>query len=257
MKLIKLRKTYREIPERWDEVTRAQLVRIMEILYCSGYVAEQQILRLLQVLTGMSNFQFFRCKVEELEEYFYLLEFVLRDKLTLQLLPLHGEYHGPSDRCANLIYDEFVYSEHFYMQWATKRESEDLLNNLVATLYRPIKKCYDLELDPDGDARIPFNEHVIAWHAKNAVAYWPKAVKLAVAHFYAGCRQKWVEDNPDIFGGSGEPARYGLLSVMNSVALEGGYGDFEKVGKTNINTILMALNEAVDQAKRIEKASKA
>lgn len=260
MKLIQLRKTFREVPEKWEEVTGTQLLRIMEVLYVRQYSAEQQVLRLLQVLTGMTDYQFFRCKLEELEEYFYLVAFLLQQPLTKQLLPQYEGFHGPQAGLANLVMDEFIFTEAYFNQWAAEKKDEAALNQLAAVLYRPAKEGYDLEQDPDGDPRITFNENLCAWQSRNGVANWPKAAKLAIAEMYAGCRQQWVTDNPDVFEGGdsdGEENRYGMLALMRNVAKDGAYGDFESVGKKYVNLILMELNLMVQEARRIEKMNPA
>ena len=80
-------------------------------------------------------------------------------------------------------------------------------------------------------------------------------VKLAIFHWYQACRQKMISENPDVFtGGSGEVAKYGLLSVMRTIAESGIHGDFDKVQKMYVKMWMMELNEKIDEAKKIEKS---
>jgi hypothetical protein len=69
------------------------------------------------------------------------------------------------DECMNLIMDELVFSESYFMSWFDNKEDSSLLNELVAVLYRQIKKEYDLKRNPDGDVREPFNQYNSSYNA--------------------------------------------------------------------------------------------
>ncbi len=79
-------------------------------------------------------------------------------------------------------------------------------------------------------------------------------VKLSIATWYGCCREKIVEDNPEVFSGSGEEARYGLLSIMRTIAQGAVHGNFSDVEKLKVNMVMMELNEVVEEGKRTEKA---
>jgi hypothetical protein len=207
-----------------------------------------------------------------LDEYLYLTYFlILSNELTKQVLPEYKEFYGPADDCGNMKMNEFVFSEHYYMAWAAikrrkeedpapteeeEKEAEKLLNNLVAVLYRPARKKYDYRRNVEGDCRIAFNENLCEYFATSQVYAWPLQVKMAIVHYYEACRQKWVNDNMDVFGGDGEPAKYGLLSVMRGVAKSGVHGTFDNVEQKYVSMILIELNEEVAEAREMEKAMK-
>lgn len=222
----------------------------------------------------MSWYRFFKCKMEELEEFLYLTFFLYNSNdLTRQLIPSYKNFHGPADDFNNITGDEFVFSEDYYLKYSglfpslsgeggSDRRSETdeanrCLNELVAILYRPLKKNYDTARDPDGDLRVPFNQNICAYNARHKIKRWPLHIKLAIFHWYQGCRQKMIDDNPDIFtGGNSEPAKYGLLSVMRTIAEGGIHGDFDKVQKMYVKMWMMELNEKMEEGKKIEKAYK-
>jgi hypothetical protein len=239
------------------------LLQLMDILY-STQKADSAVLQIFRILTGMSHFTFFSTKVVDMEDYLYLCEFLLqKNTLTKNLIRIHEGFAGPADDFRNITGLEFVYSEDFYFRAFAKEEDSDsrtinveMLNQLVAVLYRPIKRDYNTEIDPDGDIRSAFNENICYYHACGVIRYWPLQTKLAIFTWYEGCRQKMIEDNPEIFtGGSGEPAKFGLLSVMRTIAETGIHGDFEKVQKMFVKMWMIELNEKAEEVKRLEKAN--
>lgn len=213
----------------------------------------------------MSWFRWCRTPITEKAEFLDLPEFLINENdLTKQCIPVYKGFFGPDDDFNNLTGLEFVFSEHFYFTSFTKSEdgnartmNEEGLNNLVASLYRPKKRWYNRKKNPDGDPRKPFNENLAMYYAKKVVNKWPMPVKLAIFTWYECCRQKMIESNPDIFsGGSAEPARHGLISVMRVIAESGIHGDFEKVTKMFVKMWMIELNEKADEAKRMEESAK-
>ena len=258
MTLITLNNKSYNIPSQWNELTIKQLLEVMDTLFLKEYPAEQMLLKLLKVLTGMSTYQFLKCKVEEMEEFFYLFDFILQENIefTKCILPVVENFHGPSDEMSNLKMSEFAYLEHFIVKWFDDKEDKEAVDELVAILYRPAKEKYDFDRNPDGDFRVKFNENLCSYNAKNEVAGWPVNLKLAIVYWYIGCRKKFVDNNPEVFnGGSGEPAKYGLVSVMLDVAEGGVFGNFESVEDQYVNLIMMQLNQTIDKANKMEKAS--
>jgi hypothetical protein len=263
MKQIELNKKTYHIPSAWNELSQKQLLKLMDILY-SNQDAGSALLQIFRILTCMTQFTFFSTRVKDMEDFLYLCEFLLeKNTLTKNLIPIHEGFAGPKDDFGNLTGLEFVCSEDYYFRAFTKdhpdaqREmSIEMLNEFVAVLYRPIKDNYNIKIDPDGDIRSPFNENICHYHAVGQIRYWPLQVKLAIFTWYEGCRQKMIEENPDVFdGGSGEPAKYGLLSVMRTIAETGIHGDFDKVQKMFVKMWMIELNEKAEEVKQLKKAN--
>ena len=195
-------------------------------------------------------------------DYLYLTHFLINENnLTKQLLPVYKGFYGPDDDFNNITGEEFIFSEDFYFKSFKKAGvneprvmQEDMLNNLVAVLYRAKKKGYDTAINKDGDARETFNQYKCSYIAENYISRWPMNMKLAVFTWYETCRQNMIESNPEIFGGgSGEPAKYGLLSVMRVIAEGGIHGTFENVQKMYVKMWMIELNEKAEESKRAEK----
>ncbi len=258
MTTIEIKKKTYQVPATWNELSAAQLLNIFIALNNPNYKPEEQLLKLFKVVVGISSFTWAGLKVEDYEEYIYLTGFLFDKKInfTKQLLPVYENMYGPADDLENLLGSELVLTDHYYQQWEADRQNMDHLNHLVAVLYRPAKPKYDFALNPDGDCRVAFNENVTAWAADNIIASWPLHVKQAIAYWYAGCRQQIVDQYPDVFGGSGEPARYGMLSILRSIAKTGTHGTLEQVEKLPIGLIMIELDETVDEGKKMEEQMK-
>lgn len=246
----------------WNDLTGKQLLQVMQTLESKRYDDLKRILKLFKIIAGLSWWQFFRLG-ERIEEFIYLVAFLFNSNtLTKQVLPRYycnvsGHlFYGAADELNNLVMAEFVLSEDYYMRWVEAKEKTELLNELVAVLYRHPKQGYDFEKNADDDARIPFNQNICSYYAKHVISYWPMHVKIAIAHWYSACRQKLVDDNPDVFGGTGEPPKYGLLQVMYNVAEEAAFGNFSQVENQYMHLVMVSLNIAVQKAKAIEKNSK-
>lgn len=242
------------VPTSWNELTREQLLEVHRAFERTED-PQATLFRLLKILTGMSWWRFVFTPSWILDEFTYLTHFLVSDTdFTKQLLPKYRGLYGPTDNFRNLVMCEFANTEYYYMEWDRQLKDkgtadEALLDNLVAILYRPAKKGYDLRRNPDGDPRVAFNENLCTWSAERKVKRWPTHVKMAIAAWYAGCREQLVKDNPAVFSGGGEEARYGLLSVIRSVAEKGVHGDFDKVQAKPVYLIMVELNEMVHEAR--------
>lgn len=243
-------------PAEWNDLTGKQLVKVVTVFENPGEVIEAQ-LKLLKIITGMNLWQWIRSAVDDLADRFHLIDFLIKENgLTKNLLPKYKGFAGPADDFQNLSMSEFVYSEDFYLRWKEDESKTELLDQLVAVLYRKQKPGYDEEMNEDGDVRLKFNEYVCKYHGLRSIKRWPLNVKKAIAYWYDGCRKKLVNDFSEIFTGSGgEPAKYGLLSIMTSVAEKGTFGPLEKVEGQYVRLVLMKLDEMMMEAKQIKAVS--
>lgn len=281
MNIIEINKKYYLVPATWNELSQKQLLEVMDTLFMRQYTGDQVVLKLLKILCNMSYWEFFNSpivscikrkglfgkkqEVTGIEEYFYLTTFLLSDRtnLTKQLLPVYNNLYGPDDEFNNLLMGELVISDALFMRWSEDKENTELLDEFCALLYRPLRKSgkfltkYDKNKNPDGDVREDFNQNLCAWRAKHIIKDWPIKVKLAIVYWYDACRWQLVDDNDEVFGGdnSGDVSKYGLVAVMLSVAETGALGDFSKVEKHYVKTVLMQINESVRKAKAQEKAA--
>jgi len=258
MTIIELNKRLYTIPTSWDEISRKQLLQVIDVLHSTADV-DSSLVQLFRILANMSWFRFFSTKAEDMADFFYLCYFLVKENGPVKnIIDKHDGFYGPADDFNNITGDEFVFSEDQYFAFVNSEHKDvNALNELVAILYRPGKSDYDYKLNPDGDGRLPFNQNISSYFAKNRMKEWPMNVKLAIFHWYQACREKMIAENPDVFtGGSGEVAKYGLLSVMRTIAESGIHGDFDKVQKMYVKMWMMELNEKIEEGKRIEESYK-
>jgi len=240
------------MPRAWNELTKKQLITCLNIIE-NGWPDDRKRLALIRCLTGISWWHFAICPVTELQEYFYLLNFLFDDNtLTKNLLPVYDNLYGPSNFLQNIIASEYIFTENHYLLYK-EHASETDLDCLIGILYRKGKNMwrYDYLVNPEGDIRLPFNDNLIPWYASK-VKDWPPKIKRAILHFYEGCRQQLVVNYSDCFGGSGEPAKRGMLSLVVMMAETSIFGDFEKVEKLLLHTFFIGLSENIDQARRAQ-----
>jgi len=249
------------VPETWNELTGKQLVQVMKVLYTDDN-ADTALLSMLRIITGMSWWRWCRVPVWEKMDCLYLAFFLISSNtLTKNVLPEYRGFYGPADDFNNIKGDEFVFSEEYYFKSFTQQEeggdrvfNTEYLDELVAVLYREKKQGYDVKRNPDGDVRILFNQNICSYNAKMIISQWPMEAKMAVFTWYEVCRKEMIEQNPEIFGGgSGEPARYGLISVMRVIAEGGIHGTFEDVQRMEVKMWMVELNEKAEEAKRNEQ----
>lgn len=267
MKLIELNKKMYLVPASWNELTGRQVIAIMDCLFLKQYSEAQARLQLLKILTGMSWWSFFRCTAAQLDEFFYLSDFLLQKEtqFTKQLLPEYDGLYAPESDFDNLLMKELVICDNLFMRWSEDRADESLLNDFVSVLYRPLRPGrylglvpYNKTINPEGDVREEFNFNRSLYRSKKIIFRWPLSVRMAIAHWYDGCRWQLVEENDEVFGGSGseDVSKYGLISVMLSVAETGSMGTLKDVENQFVKTVMLQLNDSIAKAKAEEKKYK-
>lgn len=255
MIIVELNKKWYNIPTTWNELTGKQLVKLLSIFNGSHTLLVAQV-QLFKILTGIRWFKLWWLGPLEIEDKLYLVDWVLQhNTLTKNLLPVLRGYHGPADNLSNLQVCEFIFTEQYYQQFKEEGNQQHL-NMLLAILYRPAKPGYNKHRNEDGDIREVYNDNITPLYARK-VARWPSMVKEAILFWYEGCRTNLVNNNPDVFGGTGgEVAKYGLWSVMRGVAEKAIHGNINQVEKMYVHVFMMELNELVAEADRIKAAYK-
>ncbi|THU34253.1 hypothetical protein FAM09_24860 [Niastella caeni] len=255
MKKVNLNKKWYNIPETWDELTCRQLVQVLRICNLGHTLLVAQV-QLFKILTGIRWFILWWNGPMEIEDKLYLVDWVFEENtITKNLLPIYRGRYGPADNFSNLQVCEFIFTEQYYQQYKEEGGVQHL-NTLIAILYRPLKKGYNKLRNEEGDMREPYNDNLTALYVRS-VARWPVAIKEAILFWYEGCRTSLVKNNPDVFGGAGgDPAKYGLWSVMRGVAEKAIHGNINDVERMYVHVFMMELNELVAEADRIKAAYK-
>lgn len=252
MVTININKIFYSIPSTWNELNGRQLIEVIQTINRQGIFLLDAQVRLLKTLLNLTWWRMWLAGAASFDDKLYLTDFLLQENtLTKNLLPTYKGMYGPADDFGNLLICEFIFTEQNYQAY-NETANNDALNSLVAILYRPCKKRYNRKRNPEGDIREPYNDNLTALYAAQ-VSRWPVVVKLAILHFYEGCRQKLQQDFPEPFsGGSGEESKYGLWSVMRGVAERAVHGDLKQVEKMYLKEFMMELTELMAEARRIQ-----
>lgn len=214
MKNIKL-----NIATSWNQLTRKQILFVSK-LYLSKLDLETFRIKAFLFLTGIKALpkkvvkdqvywifkrgnDKFMLDRQELAWFLHSVDYLTGDcKLTNNLFPSFSlfltRYFGPSRRCYNLSYLEFIHAEKCLYAFQKTNESKHL-NDLCSVLYRPGKKNYHpLRPDHDGDRREKFNDYV---YSKRSVLFRMLSIekRFAVYLFYTGSRNFLIESFPNLF----------------------------------------------------------
>jgi hypothetical protein len=261
MTTISIRSKTFQVATTWNELSQDQLLRICSIIYASMPLHLAKLLMIKQMAQVPTIF-WNSLTGDDVSEFLYLADDMLKTRLTKQLVPLHTvntwwkpkTFAGPADNFNNLKMAEFVFTENYFFKYKEDETNTAALDQLVAVLYRPIKPRYDITINPDGDTRQEFNENRCAHNAAHYIRKWDHRLKLAALTYYEHCRLQLIDDFPAVFsGGSGEPAKYGLITMMRNVAQGGNHGNFERVENMYLKLVMIELDEMLMEAEQIEK----
>lgn len=257
MFIIHYNKSEYQVPENWNELSHNQILLCAKIFIRQSEETEM-LVSLFRCIIRMGSYRFLTMPPDIMTDCLPLIAW-LRDKicLTNQLLPVYKKYYGPGKELENLKIKEFALTELFFIQYRNEG-STDALNELIAILYRPAKVQYDMVKNPEGDVREGFNPHVTNYH-KKIISKWPPYVKMAIALYYEGCRNNFIEQYAEVFegdSGTGELPTYGMWNIMRDIAEKGTYGDFDKVEEQYVDTILMEIHTQIIKAREYERMLK-
>lgn len=260
MTIAQLGKKYYTVPTCWNELSKKQLIKVMQVLYGGATMIAAQIM-LLKILTGISWYRMQLISASHFEEKLYLTDFLLEhNTLTQNLIPKYKGFFGPSSEFANVQVCEFIFAEQYYRHYRDSERDDPKsishLNMLIATLYRPVKKNYNVHINPDGDVREIYNDNLTGLYAAK-IGRWPAAIKMAILQWFEGCLIGLERDFRPVFQGSGDAvSKYGLWSVMRSVAEKGVHGNISQVEKMYVRVFMMELVEIKAEAARHEEMAR-
>ena len=235
------------MPTDWSQLTRKQILFVCR-LFLAKLDFEEFRLRAFLRLTGVkalpkkiikNRMTYWLFKIgkdkftldrQELTWFLKSADFLTHDsRLTANHFPLFRLpwqcFYGPSAKCYNLTYLEFLHAEKCLYAFQ-KTDRSNHLNELCAVLYRPGKKNYHpMRPDHDGDRREKFNDFIYpkrAWRFKLLKI----RKRFAVYLFYTGCRNVLIESFPNLFNSgsvSSEPVN--PVKSLKSIIYDLNQGD--------------------------------
>ena len=220
----------RHMPETWDELSPQQYLDVVATLHSPATEALVRIrlLRALlrlpwQLLAVLEPFQ-----LAVLQSWLLFLFAPDTPGPVRQLLPtlrlpwrrdwLRRRWIGPRDSLRNLSFGEFIFADTYFCRYVATQQVS-FLDKLVATLYRRPRR--DGRALDAGDARRPFNEHLLDT-AAGQLTHLPLPARLGIVTWYAACRHQLQGEFPDLFEAAEEDAE-------TSPAFGGGGPDWGRV----------------------------
>jgi len=181
-----------EYPEKWNELTKKQLLFVAALMHrkLDRKVVETLI---LQKFTCVPLRKFYDIPALALSDMAETIAFLFDKKeLTVNLLPViilkenrkKVSLHGPDDGLLDLTFEQFFgYSETYFSRFAESGAYEQL-NNLVCSLYVREKGIFNPDM---------FDNNL------KLVRKMPSAYKFSILLFYLGCRDLMSNKFPELF----------------------------------------------------------
>ncbi|RSK44715.1 hypothetical protein [Hymenobacter perfusus] len=247
----------------WDELTRAQLASVLEVLYGPEQFWPAK-LRLLHIVSGVPMAQLLELPILQVKQLYGLTDFLFSEEhhLTRQLVPelrvaapKPRTLAGPGDALSGVQFGEFIFADTYFCLYA-KRQSAEAFDHFLAALYRPVRAGKGLRPghpDWNGDARERFNEHNVGYFARY-FSQVPDVDRLSILLWYRGCRQQLVNEYPDVFDVATEtgPGRRAESADWGRVLRQlsgGAFGPLEQTAGQHLRTILAEMNDRAKEAR--------
>ena len=252
MQTIELNETKFTGPEKWNDLTRQNLIDLAKSI---GYTGDQVFVNYVLVCLLFSIPKKWQLKLQrsQLEQMTQTLDFLFEpNTLSKWLITSLGDWpcrvYGPKDRLSDLVAWEFVQIEAYYERYV-QNQDDRYLDAFIAALYRP-KKWFS-------EKRIAFNEEEISARA-NKLQSLPQHIKTAIYTNYTGCRGLIVKLHPNLFfqekasDGKSEKASNQMIEWNHHLlGVSGGaLGDYEAVKKQKIWIVLKHMDDMAAAQRR-------
>lgn len=266
-----------KIPTEWNKLSRKQLLYVCRMFLLKKKESDFRLLVFLKLtnvkalpkrIIADQVFYFFKYKkqqfsltVPELNWFCNAVDYLRQDsRLTVNLFPwlrvFHRKYYGPSKKCYNVCFNEFINAEACIYAYHTTKNLKHL-RQLTAVLYRRQKKNYNPgSAKNTGDRREPFNDYTYQ-HRARQFRFLSKEKLLAVYCFYIGSRNALMEAHPDIFKGgtvSSEPVNpvKNLQELMYSLN-QGDLTKIKELEQVQVWTVFGQLQHMVVENEKLKK----
>lgn len=159
------------------------------------------------------------------------------------------DYYAPAAGLSNITFLELCVSFHLFEQYLLDYDN-DLLHELLATIYRPSKPKTRKNLNANyhGDRRQPYLHHeALVGQRVPLMAKLPLPVKQLLVFWFASCRQEIINSYPDLFTGhDGAGSKYGWAGTL--MAMAESLPNLDKVSNTPADDALTYLDYLNEQA---------
>jgi hypothetical protein len=149
-----------------------------------------------------------------------------------------------------------------FEQYLMNPEKTELIDRLIATMYRPMKEvtAFNMDSNFEGDRRQPLRRHESRIDDRQKlVAQLPMLVKRTILFWFASCRLEITRAYPKVFrksSGAANNANYGWGGVLLKVAEMGPMGTLNEVADQPFGNVLTYLSMKDDEVKEAERLHK-
>lgn len=171
------------------------------------------------------------------------------------------KYYGPHNYLLNIPIEEMVEAMMYfsaYVQSQKKEPKADLLDKMIAVLYRPGRLFYAFEKLTPGfilDRRVKNNPYRFEQRVER-FAQLPEELKMAIFLQFEGALSDFAKSFPKSFGKKGDgadPAGFIklLMSMSNDI-----FGNYEQTLKVDSYTFFTKVEQNITQAAKLERQMK-
>jgi len=167
-------------------------------------------------------------------------------------------YFAPADGLENIDFNEMCQSFTCFEQYLETKE-EHWIDELIATIYRPQKPATkeNKRSDYHGDIRMPLLNHE-SMVKKRIIRNKdiPAIIKQVTVFWFASCRQKIIDENPEVFSvpGGGDPSMFGWGGILMALATD--ITKVDEVGSKPASDVLTYIHWTEERRKEIERQQK-
>ncbi len=247
------------IPERWDEIPGETIPKLIEhrfnwhLIDEDGHRAKQR-LAILHYLTGIPAKNFARLPDTELYDLLRRTDWVVNTRLDCRPFPYFTykgvEYYLPAPKLADTSSGELSMANLYYLAYSRPQNADyNAVYSLIATLCRPRRWDYLIRrfgTDYAGDDRQPYNSLRIDKAARHFAKGLPMGTIMAVLQYFECLLDEFMARYQDVFEGD-EGTRplfqngEGWLALLEDVAENAPFGDYDAVFSQNCHTVWMYL----------------
>jgi len=250
MNQVQIDNIQRSLPSTWNDLTRQQLLYISRLFRRKLTIFDFRVKALLEFLS-IKRKAFRRIAPEDAYVLCETLDFLTKEvNLTRNLMPVIRiglrKYYGPSDAMTNCTFGEFTLASSVQDEFH-KSGSEDLLDQLVAILYRPKKTLWFIRKNftDHQDSRIRFMNRSLKKRT-DRMGKVDHCVKYSVFLFFNGVLNSLTSLYPYVYRQKDETQSQngGWASLIISLA-DGKTDDksLETVMNSNLYNVFIGLNK--------------
>jgi len=251
-----------QLPSSWDELTREQFLFVSNLFNRRLSIIEFKVKVLLHCL-AIKPILINRIEPEDIHFLCQSFDFLIKDvSLTKNLIPVISKrffrFYGPSDKMLHCTFGEFTRAHNRLDQYI-KTKDENVLNEIIAILYRPKKSFWFIRkyLTNNKDPRRKLHDISVKKRTVKFSTIDPN-IKYGIFLFFTGVLNSLPIQFPNVFRkkeDQGEDNKFGWVPLVISLA-DGKTDDesLERVLNSNLYNVFFGLEQkAIEYFKYLQE----